>query len=82
VAELVIPVMGSPFAKEHAKRDDEEYIVTACRFCNECHNRTRFPVEGKTPEEIIEIKRKAIMKKRAEYQEFWDKKVKGKGRGQ
>jgi len=64
---------------DHDMRDDEDYIVTACRFCNEAHNRTRFPVEGKSPEEIIEMKREAIMKRRAEYEDFWYKEVREKG---
>ncbi len=26
----------------HPERDDEAFIVAACRFCNETHNRTVF----------------------------------------
>ena len=44
----------------HPDRDDDRYIVAACRFCNEAHNRTVFDVDGKTPAEIVEIKRTAI----------------------
>ena len=66
--------------KGNRRRDDEDYIVTACIFCNVCHNRTKFPVRGKSPKQIIEIKCKAIMEKRAEYQEFWKEQVKGKGK--
>lgn len=34
--------------KGHPDRDDERYIVTACRICNEFHNRTLFDVMDKT----------------------------------
>jgi hypothetical protein len=60
---------------KHPNRDDERFIVAACRFCNEAHNRTRFPVEGKTPQQIVAMKREAILKRRAEYREFWEEHV-------
>jgi hypothetical protein len=62
----------------NALRDDEKYIVSACRFCNESCNRTSFPVEGKTPQEIIEMKRKAITEVRNAYFRFWKENVEGK----
>jgi 5-methylcytosine-specific restriction endonuclease McrA len=61
--------------KDDPRRDDERFIVTACRFCNEAHNRTSFPVEGKTPEEIVPMKREAILGRRAKYREFWEERV-------
>ena len=63
----------------HSNRDDDRYIVAACRFCNEAHNRTKFDVQGKTPDEIVEIKREAILERRGEYEEFWREKVRGWG---
>lgn len=57
--------------KTHPLRDDEQFIVTACRICNEFHNRTLFDVENRTPEQIVDLKRTAIMTRRAEYEEFW-----------
>lgn len=61
--------------KGHPQRHDPRYIVTACRFCNEACNRTQFSVDGKTPEEIIEIKKKAIAGVRDAYYRFWEEKV-------
>ena len=63
----------------HPSRDDERYIVTACRICNEFCNRTLFDVEHKTPEEIVDLKRTAIMARRAEYEEFWRGQAAGDG---
>lgn len=57
--------------KGHPLRDDERYIVTACRICNEFHNRTVFDVEGLAPEELVELKRTAIMDRRSDYEAFW-----------
>lgn len=58
-------------------RDDERYIVTACRICNEFCNRTVFDVEDKTPQEIVDLKRTAIMARRTEHEEFWRGQVAG-----
>ena len=55
----------------HQLRDDPNYIVTACRFCNECCNRTVFDVQGKSPAEIVTMKRIAIQRVRNAYHEFW-----------
>ena len=59
----------------HPDRDEDRFIVAACRFCNETHNRTRFDVDGKTPDEIVAMKRKAILERRAEYEAFWRENV-------
>lgn len=61
--------------KGHPQRDNPDFIVAACRFCNEAHNRTAFPVEGKTPQQLVEQKRKLILAKRAEYKQFFDRHV-------
>lgn len=60
----------------HPQRDNPDFIVAACRFCNEAYNRTIFPVEGKTPEELVEQKKPFVLRKRAEYKCFFDKEVK------
>jgi len=60
----------------HPKREDPQFIVAACRFCNEACNRTPFPVVGKTPEELVLQKKQAILAKRKEYHEFFKKEVK------
>lgn len=43
--------------KGHPDCDDHRYIMAACGFCNEVHNRTRFDVEGKTPEQVVAMKK-------------------------
>lgn len=58
-------------------RDDTRYVVTACRFCNEAANRTRFIVQGRTPGEIIEAKRARILETRADYKKFWEEHARG-----
>ena len=69
-------LIGRPFiAEEYPLRNDKRFIVTACRFCNEACNKTIFPVEGKTPEEIVEIKKIAITKVRDEYFRFWHENI-------
>ncbi len=52
----------------HPQRDDPAFIVAACRFCNETHNRTAFPVDGKTPEELVAQKKEFVLARRADYQ--------------
>ena len=59
----------------HPQRDNPDFIVAACRFCNESHNRTVFPVEGKNPDELVEQKKILILEKRAEYKRFFDLEV-------
>ena len=61
--------------RDHPDRDDERFIVTACRICNEFHNRTSFDVEGKTPEQIVAMKKTAIAERRDEYRDFWEENV-------
>ena len=61
--------------KDHPQREQEEFIVTACRFCNGVHNKTKFDVEGKPPDEIVAIKRQKVSERTAEYREFWDENV-------
>jgi 5-methylcytosine-specific restriction endonuclease McrA len=59
----------------HPQRDDPDFIVAACRFCNEAYNRKIYSVEGKTPAELVEQKKVWILKKRAEYRLFFDQQV-------
>lgn len=62
--------------QKHPNRDNENYIVTACRFCNGACNRTVFNTTNKKPEEIIALKKSSIKKIRGSYKDFFDKKVK------
>lgn len=59
----------------HPERNDPEYIVAACRFCNETCNRTVWHVEGKTPDELVEQKKPHVLAKREEYRNFWEAEV-------
>lgn len=60
---------------DHPQRADPDYQVTACRFCNEARNRTLYDVEGKSPAEIVALKREQIALARAAYESFWQEKV-------
>ena len=55
----------------HPDRDDPVFQVTACRFCNEARNRVVYAVEGRSPAEIVELKREQVQAARAEYEAFW-----------
>jgi 5-methylcytosine-specific restriction endonuclease McrA len=59
----------------HALRDDPAYIVAACRFCNEAHNRRTWDVDGRTPDELVTQKRPLVLEKREEYKDFWRRNV-------
>jgi hypothetical protein len=61
--------------KGHSQRDDPAFIVAACLFCNTSCNRTIWEVEGKTPDQLVEQKRPAILAVRARYREFWEHEV-------
>lgn len=61
--------------KGHPMRDDEQFIVAACRFCNEACNRTTFWSEGMTADEVVAKKRTAIEAVREDYRRFWETKV-------
>lgn len=57
------------------QRHNPDFIVAACRFCNEAFNRKVYKVEGKTPDELVEQKKDFIEEKRAEYKRFFDQEV-------
>ena len=68
--------------KGHALRDNEDYIVTACMFCNTADNRyfshaerrgLRF--DGMTPQELVEQRRPYVERVRQEYRGFWEDNV-------
>lgn len=63
----------------HPQRNDPDYIVAACRFCNEAHNRRRWDVDGKTPEQLVAQKRPFVLDKRDEYRGFWERRVSAAG---
>lgn len=66
----------------HPERDNLEYIVTACMFCNTADNRyfdnalergLRF--DGLTPEELVAQRTPYVQRTRDSYQEFWEQHV-------
>ncbi len=59
----------------HLHLNDPDYIVAACRFCNEACNRRIWPVDGKTPEELVEQKRPFVLAVREQYRKFWEVEV-------
>ena len=71
--------------KRSPNRDNLDYIVTACMFCNTADNRyfdqaekrgLRF--EGLTPDELVTQRLSYVEKTRRSYQEFWEKYVRPK----
>lgn len=65
----------------HPQRDNPDFIVAACSFCNTLHNRTKFEVDGKTPEQLVAQKRPLVLQRRAEYERFWNEHVRTAGEG-
>ena len=63
----------------HPMRDNQNFIVACCRFCNELCNRTQWEVGNKNPEELVAQKKTCIQTKRREYKDFWDAHVRGAG---
>lgn len=68
--------------KGNPNRDNPEYIVTACMFCNTADNRyfdqaekrgIRF--DGLTPDELIAQRLPYVEKTRNSYREFWAEQV-------
>ncbi len=62
----------------HPKREDPQYKVTACRFCNELANRDKPDVEGKTPDELVKQRKRLIQPVRNKYRKFWQTEVRGR----
>ena len=68
--------------KGHPERDNPEFIVAACQFCNTADNRYFDLAEerglvfvGKSPEELVEQRMPYVTRTRASYMEFWAQKV-------
>jgi hypothetical protein len=68
--------------KGHPRREDAEFKVTACMFCNTADNRyfdrasergVRF--EGLTPDQLVAQRRKYVNSTRDEYRAFWASQV-------
>ena len=68
--------------KNHPDRDNSDYIVTACKFCNTADNRyfdlaeeRGLLFDGKTPDELVEQRTPYVVKTRNSYMAFWDANV-------
>jgi 5-methylcytosine-specific restriction endonuclease McrA len=73
--------------KGHPKRDDSEFIVAACSFCNCADNRyfdnaakRNLTFDGKSQQELVEQRLPFIERTRREYREFWEQNVATKGK--
>jgi hypothetical protein len=69
-------------SRQHAQRDNIEFIVTACTFCNTVENRFFSKVEmvfdGQTREQLIAQKRPFVIKSRQVYLDYWNAHVQAK----
>ena len=59
--------------KGHPKRNDPEWQVTACSFCNTAKNREKYHInENTNPMDIINMKKTKIKETTDEYFKFWE----------
>lgn len=68
--------------KGHPERNNREFIVCACNFCNTADNRyfdlalsRGLSFEGLTAEALIEQRRPFVERTRTSYREFWEREV-------
>jgi hypothetical protein len=68
--------------KGHINRNNPEFIVASCSFCNTADNRyfdlaakRELILEGLSPEELVELRRPYVEATRSAYREFWEKHV-------
>ncbi len=66
----------------HPERDNPEYIVTACNFCNTADNRyfdlaekRGLSFEDKSRDELVRQRLPYVQNTRGSYRDFWDKNV-------
>jgi 5-methylcytosine-specific restriction endonuclease McrA len=66
----------------HPNRENPDYIVTACGFCNTADNRYFDKAEklglifdGKTPDQLVAQRLPYVLKVRQAYRDFWEKEV-------
>ena len=67
----------------HKDRENPDFIVTACSFCNTADNRyfdkaktEGFDFNGLTPDVLIHRRLPYVLRTRQAYQEYWEEKVK------
>ena len=68
--------------KGHAHRDDPEYMVTSCLFCNVADNRyfdlatsRGLTFDGKSRAQLVEQRKPWVMATRKDYESFWESNV-------
>jgi len=68
--------------KGHQNRDNSDYIVTACMFCNTADNRyfdlaerRGLQLDGLTPDELVAQRLSYVEATRQSYREFWSANV-------
>jgi len=69
--------------KGHPNRDNPNFIVTACTFCNTADNRyfdlaekRGLKFDGLTPDELVAQRLPYVKATRQSYREFWEQRVK------
>ena len=69
--------------QDHSNREEEEFKVTACMFCNTADNmyflhamKRGLRFDGLSPSELVQQRRPYVEKIRAEYERFWKAEVK------
>jgi hypothetical protein len=70
----------------HPQRDNPDYIVTACNFCNTADNRyfdlalkRGITFDGLSPTELVAQRLPFVKRTRDQYEAFWEEHVKGAG---
>ncbi len=70
--------------KGHPERDSEDFIVTACNFCNTADNRffdlaeeRGLEFDSKTQVELVYQRLPYVLRTRRSYQQFWVENVRG-----
>jgi hypothetical protein len=68
---------------DHSNRDNPDYIVTACQFCNTADNhyfehaeKRGLKFDSLTPDQLVEQRKPYVQETRKKYKEFWDEHVK------
>ena len=69
--------------KGHPNRDNPDFIVTACNFCNTADNRyfdqaekRGLKFDGLTPDDLVAQRLPYVRATRQSYRKFWEKSVK------
>src|SRR5262249_18742665 len=74
--------------KDHPKSKDQEFIVAACRFCNEADNlyfknaaKRGLSFDGKSQQQLVDQRLPHVQRTRADYREFWEQNVSAEKHG-